>query len=131
MIYHPGYFDRIVDTMSILYGDGTFQTAPDPFFMFYVVLTKVNLVTIPIAYSFLPTKSSDGYVEIFKVFGEFLVHKEISLAIDFEMAVVKSISEIYGEGCTTRLYFFHLQKSFDKQLVHFGYTVKDGKIFSC
>ena len=91
MIYHPGYFDRIVDTMSILYGDGTFQTAPDPFFMFYVVLTKVNQVTIPIAYSFLPTKSSDGYVEIFKVFGEFLVHKEISLAIDFEIAVLKAL----------------------------------------
>ena len=115
-MYAPGYLEEIKEKPYLLYSNGTFKCCPDPFEQFYAVLARVENQTIPILYAFLPSKSNEAFTEVFKVVRAMVGDRKISLNIDLEQAVIKSIREVFPGQCEIHLCFFHLGQTIDRKM---------------
>ena len=91
------------------YCDGTFEVAPTLFTQLYTIHAVKNGQNLPLVYGFLPKKTEAMYDVIFM----HLKEKDLSpetITIDFEMAVINSITRYFPDalihGC-----FFHFRQN--------------------
>lgn len=105
-------------------GDGTFNTAPPPFYQLYTLHLdlgsndKTNNV-VPVIYGLLPNKSQRTYVRFFELLTTRLNIHMKTFKCDFELAVINAVQQVYPEvqvkGC-----FFHYQKAITKKAEQLG-----------
>ncbi len=84
------------------------------------MLARVENQKIPILYAFLPSKSNEAYTEVFKVVRAMVGDRKVSLNIDLEQAVIKSIKEIFPGQCKIHLCFFYLRQTIDRKMEDLG-----------
>ena len=87
--------------------DGTFKTAPQPFTQVYNIHGLVNGRTITCVYALLKNKTQDTYNKLFEKLASFNTYlNPSSIMIDFELAVLNSLQNVFPES-ELRVCFFH------------------------
>lgn len=124
VLFDSGYKDknRIIifgtpESLSILSDsefwimDGTFYVAPSDFEQLYVIQSKVLNVNVPLIYVLMKHRSSSDYDSLFTTLKKITSTEPTYIIIDFEMAVLKSLKNVFTKtqvfGC----------------LFHFGQTI--------
>ncbi len=102
--------------MKTVYGDGTFKTAPPLFAQIYVILAKRQGFVFPVLYTLLPNKEQQTYVRLFnEIRREWLEFEPDSFSIDYEIAVIRAVTEVFLDthyfGC-----LFHLHQNIKKHV---------------
>ena len=122
-----------------LFMDGTFAVAPHPFRQLYTIRVPFKEITLTTVYALLPNKTQETYRELFQC----LVDKCVSLNIemnvetiitDFEDAVLRAVSAVFGRNVRTRGCFYHLTQATWRKIQHLGlspdyYASEDFRLF--
>ncbi|KAG0442190.1 hypothetical protein DMUE_0464 [Dictyocoela muelleri] len=90
--------------------DGTFYSCPKTFQQLYVIMARVKSIDVPLVYAFMKNKSKSSYYKLFSYIKNNINDKYPEfIIIDFEMAALLAIREIFKysktQGC-----FFHLSQ---------------------
>ncbi|KAG0439789.1 hypothetical protein DMUE_2189 [Dictyocoela muelleri] len=100
---------------SVWICDGTFRSCPLNFYQIYTIMAVVNNSTFPLLYFLMRKKSVSAYEKGFNFVKNNLKNYPKLIIIDFEMAALVSIKQIFPEsrveGC-----FFHLSQSIYRQV---------------
>ena len=64
LIFMSNYGIEWAGESKMLFGDGTFKHTPDLSFQFYVNFTQKNDMVFPVAYTVLPSKSTEVFIEM-------------------------------------------------------------------
>lgn len=109
------------------YVDGTFKKCPDVFCQIYTLHVIIKNKSIPVIYGLLPNKSKETYFKLFQKIKEFIGDViPLSIMLDFELAVIQAIEEVFP-GSLIRLCFFHLCQSLYRQICEKGLKAKYDK----
>jgi hypothetical protein len=79
-----------------LFGDGTYDFAPTFFSQLYILHTYVNGFYVPIVHFFLPTKTKQIYIKMWKYLLQICPALNIQkLHLDFEIGAYEAVKEIF------------------------------------
>lgn len=97
------------------YGDGTFKTAPRPFFQVYSIHLDMYSTTestniIPVVYALLPDKTEITYTRLFEIIKNKLGITMDSFKCDYEKAAMNAYLKVYPHGNLSGC-FFHYHKA--------------------
>jgi hypothetical protein len=87
---------KFIKRPGLYYGDGTFKSAPPPFYQFYVLHMDINsnekcTNIIPIIYALLPNKAQNTYVRLFSILKEKLKIQIRQFKCDYEIAQMNAV----------------------------------------
>ena len=108
--------DMLVKCVN-LFGDGTFNAAPEVFYQLYVVGAYVRGYVYPCAYALLPNKTAETYTQLFNQISAMTEDKmnPESFMMDFEPAQKKAVEDVFPaikvSGC-----LFHLSQNILKHV---------------
>ena len=127
-----GWAKLIQEVLSVkqdFFIDGTFYACPKQFAQLYTIHAKYrsthhSVCCIPIFYALLPNKQKRTYQRLFHLFNEkFPTWKPESFCLDFEIAVISVLSNLYPDaklhGCN-----FHLNQSIWRKVQELGLSVE-------
>ena len=108
--------EMLVDCVN-LFGDGTFNAAPEVFYQLYVVGAYVRGYVFPCAYALLPNKTTETYTQLFNQISAMTEDKmyPASFMMDFEPAQKKAV-EIAFPGIKVSGCLFHLSQNILKHV---------------
>ncbi|XP_059154938.1 uncharacterized protein LOC131940304 [Physella acuta] len=95
---------RLLEVNQHWFMDGTFKTAP----------ALVNGRTVPCVYALLQNKTQETYTALLNT-----SLQPISIMIDFEMAVIKSVERVFPK-CEVKGCFFHLSQNIYRKIQDSG-----------
>jgi len=139
LIKDTGADDPCIKNRIILYGtneniktlsrcdeyfmDGTFKSCPKIFSQLYIIHGLYEGVPMPLVYALLCSKTSEIYKKMFELLNEIYPLNPQKIHIDFEMAMIKTLTNIF-KGAQVICCFFHLQKSIYHHLGVIGSKIK-------
>lgn len=107
---------------NIIYGDGTFKTAPVLFSQIYTLLGKRFGGVHPIVYALLPNKQRSTYQSMFELIQglqpDFL---PAIFSCDFEIATITAVKNVFP-AVQINCCFFHLTHNLKKKLFALGFA---------
>jgi hypothetical protein len=111
---------RLLEVNQHWFMDGTFKTAPALFSQLYTVHALVNGRTVPCVYALLQNKTQETYTALLQQLTVLNTNLQpISIMIDFEMAVIKSVERVFPE-CEVKGCFFHLSQNIYRKIQDSG-----------
>lgn len=124
LIFGTKMFINLMKVNQNWYADGTFKKCPSIFAQVYTVHIILQNESMPIIFALLPNKKRETYVKFFqKVKEEVQGVDPLSIMLDFELATIQAIEEVFP-GTLIRLCFFHLTQSLYRWLSEHGHKVK-------
>jgi hypothetical protein len=119
---------RLLCHAATIFMDGTFKMAPEMFCQVYSIHIWHLEIMIPVAIGLLPSKTQETYSRMFRLlmgaanrYG--MQFQPQTICIDFEIAVIKSIHEIFPysriRGC-----LFHFSQALWRKLQNLGLTLR-------
>jgi len=114
---------KLIREKGTIFGDGTFAFVAETeifkqLYIFHVQLE--NDESVPVAYYFLPGKTSDIYSQMLQNFKELGGNSFQNFFIDFEPAMVKSIKEVFGSEAKIFFCSVHFQRNLQENLKNKG-----------
>ncbi|KAG0430043.1 hypothetical protein DMUE_5702, partial [Dictyocoela muelleri] len=102
------------------YCDGTFRSCPKEFTQLYVIMGDIKNITLPLVYIFMKDKSKASYLNVFSYLKSKIKNKKkFNITIDFEMAALCALKEVFGDsdiyGC-----FFHFTQLLFRSIQRLG-----------
>jgi hypothetical protein len=97
------------------YIDGTFDVSPKIYKQMVTIHALINNKVLPLVYALLPDKDGTSYVALYKMLLGYLKRHPKSINIDFELANIKAIKELFP---STKIYgcFFHFTQNMWKHV---------------
>lgn len=125
LIFATDRFLELLGNAQQWYMDGNFGLAPPLFQQLYVIRVPYGDVMITAAYILLQNKSQEVYEELFSVLSGECSEREIELNpkqiyVDFELAVMNAIREIFGDEVKIGGCFYHLCQSTHRKIQNLG-----------
>ena len=100
-----------------IFGDATFNAAPQAFYQVYVLGVLIREHLFPCVYALLPNKTKDTYIQLFEQISTITGDRmyPTNFMMDFEINQKKGVEEVFPQakiaGC-----LFHLSQNILKQL---------------
>lgn len=109
LIFATNTARNIVKRPGSYYADGTFKSAPKPFYQMFVIHldleSDANITNIvPVIYALLPNKSESTYVRLFTLVRDKLKIQIKSFKSDYEIAIMNAVSRVFPEAAVTGCY---------------------------
>jgi len=104
-----------------IFGDGTFTYRPSYFYQMYGIHGYKNGFYIPLIIAFLPSKSFDCYLAMWKFIYELCINENqqpfnpISMHLDFEIAAHQAFRNVFNNS-TIKASRFHLGQSWYRKI---------------
>ena len=102
---------------NVLFGDGTFDSAPEIFYQLYVIGVYLRGYVFPCVYALLPGKKKETYIELFRQVS-FLTNDKMcptSFMMDFELAQKQAVEVIFPQAHISAC-LFHLSQNILKKV---------------
>lgn len=109
---------------DVIFGDGTFFFAPQHFTQLYSLHGKVMGNVYPLVYSFLPDKSQETYVRVFRLLANALNENNFTIGnttfmADFEIAARNAVEQVFPQ-MRIKACLFHLGQSVWRKVQSLG-----------
>ena len=119
---------RLLCHADTVFMDGTFKMAPEMFHQVYSLHVWHLGIMLPVAIALLPSKTTQTYTRMFRLlmatanrYG--MQFQPTTICIDFEMAVIRAIHEVFPNsrirGC-----LFHFSQALWRKLQNLGLTAR-------
>ncbi|CAH0760653.1 unnamed protein product, partial [Diatraea saccharalis] len=100
---------KILKKPGSYYADGTFMSAPPPFYQFYVLHLDINSTKmctniVPVIYTLLPNKSQETYTRLYNILKQKLGIIIKTFKCDYEMAQINAVKSVFPEAEITGCY---------------------------
>lgn len=112
IIFATNIAKKIMRTPGSYYADGTFKSAPKPFYQMFVLhmdlASDENTTNIvPVIYALLPNKSEQTYMRLFSLIKENLQIQIKTFKSDYEIAIMNAVSAVFPQARVTGCYHFN------------------------
>ncbi|KAK4883085.1 hypothetical protein RN001_006404 [Aquatica leii] len=128
---------RFLSQSNEWYFDGNFSLAPPMFLQLYVIRIRLRGLLLTAAFSLLQKKSQTMYENMLRTLLQKceerqLYHDPTIIHVDFEKAVIQSITAVFGEEVNVKGCFYHLAQSTYRKVQELGLVVmyREDKNFS-
>lgn len=100
---------KIIKRPGSYYADGTFKSAPKPFYQMFVLHVDMesdeNVTNIiPVIYALLPNKKEETYVRLLTLIKEKLKIQIKKFKSDYELAIINAVSTVFPQAQITGCY---------------------------
>lgn len=94
------------------YGDGTFISAPGPFYQMFVLHLDLNsdedcTNIVPVIYTLLPNKTQQTYTRLFRILKDQLGIKIKDYKCDYEIAQINAVKSAFPDANVTGCYYHY------------------------
>ncbi|KAL4108184.1 hypothetical protein QTP88_018426 [Uroleucon formosanum] len=114
---------EILSQSDHVFMDATFSSCPKGFYQLYVLYVIYKMKPLPVVYALLPKKTQTVYVELLMALKDTCSSVK-PFSIDFGLAMIKAIEEVFKDSVSIYLCYYHLSQSVWRKVRNLGLATK-------